>query len=263
MSEHNGYKRDDAKLLADDLLIRADWLRRKASELSESAKQLRHEAEARDRERAALERRASAVEADLIDRATAVARRLGVRVTDLSFSIGAEAVRPYTMMSGRIGLDRRRLVFGAALDYHPEPKPSPVVVTEDDGELDFEFSPDDRIGLTPIPPEVEAELAGLRVDGLSDDELSESAAFEAIHDLISLEAAEAWRAKGSPMRPGAKPGAIAAIESVGQPLNGHPMAAHAVAELVDDEGYTPASALSAMREAAAAQAFGTQNSVIS
>jgi hypothetical protein len=113
---------------------------------------------------------------------------------------------------------------------------------DDDDSQDFDL--DNRIGLTPagrilgklIACEL-PEAPAPRVDWLSDEELMESAAYETLHDYVSPAAADAWHAAGSP-------------------LDGH-----AVAAMADEDGFVPASALGAMREAARAQAFAGTDAV--
>ncbi len=71
--------------------------------------------------------------------------------------------------------------------------------------------------------------------GVPDEELANAAAYEALHDVLGKGVADAWAS-------GLKP--------LGEPIVGHPMAAHAVADLADDEGQVPAHAVASMQMAA-------------
>jgi hypothetical protein len=110
--------------------------------------------------------------------------------------------------------------------------PSPNSKPADDDEPGFE-------------PEDMEELFGFDTDStLTDEQISESAAYEAIHDVAGPDAADAWAGLGSP-------------------LNGHPLPACAATDIeADADGFIPASALGAMLGAARAQEWGKQANAI-
>lgn len=258
----SAYTRKDELLLASDLLVRADRLRREAKDLGKkvaiargSIARLQELASKQEQDGFGLLDRAMAIEETFITRAGEVAQRLGANLSDLTFAVVGEAVRCYTGMDGRTKLHRSRLVPAAALDYAPPensaaanasasasaseaPDEFPAPDDDDDEDDDFDWDEDDRVGL--VEPIARA---------VTDAELEESAAYEAISDLIGVDAAEAWRNLNTPLNGNAA--------AQGRPV------ADAVTDLMpDDDGFVPASALGAMRTAAMAQGFNVMDNEI-
>lgn len=130
-----------------------------------------------------------------------------------------------------------------AIPATPEATPDEFPEPDDDEDDDFDWDPEDRVGL--VEPIARA---------VTDAELEESAAYEAISDLIGVDAAEAWRSLNTPLNGNAA--------AQGRPV------ADAVTDLTPDEdGFVPASALGAMRDAAmtaaaAAQGFNVMDNEI-
>lgn len=122
-----------------------------------------------------------------------------------------------------------------AIPATPETTPDEFPEPDDDDD-DFDWDEDDRVGL--VEPIARA---------VTDADLEESAAYEAISDLIGVDAAEAWRNLNTPLNGNAA--------AQGRPV------ADAVTDLTPDD-FTPASALGAMHAAAAAQGFNAMDNEI-